>query len=126
AAPLPRGAGGEEAGGLVGVLPRGAAALLLRALEEGMGEPAGQRVALAFLDEPVLRLGGDARRLGIGHAPAEIGQPLDDRVLALVEGDDRVLALEVAEGALRFGQLALHAGDLGLEEVARLPGELEL
>src|SRR5262249_59952615 len=61
-----------------------------------------------------------------GHAPAEIGQPLDDRVLALVEREAGVVALEVAEGALGCRQLALQEGDLGLEEVARLTGELEL
>src|SRR4029453_15126476 len=83
-------------------------------------------LAPALPPQPVLRLGGDARRLGVGHAPSEIGQALHDRVLAIIERDDGVLPPEVAEGALRLRQLALHASDLGLEELARLPGELEL
>ena len=53
-------------------------------------------------------------------------QPLDDRVVVIVERDDGVLAAERAERALRLRQLSFDAVDLVLEEVPRLPGELEL
>ena len=95
---------------LLGVAHLEPAHLLLEPLDQRVGEHARQRVALALLHQPVLRLGRDPRRLGVGHAPAEIGQPLDDRVLAIVERDDGVLAAEVAEGALRVRQLALARG----------------
>ncbi len=100
--------------------------LLLEPLDERIGEHARQRIARAILHQSVLCLGGDARRLGVGHAPSEIRQPLGGRVLVIVERDDGVLSAEVAERALRLRQLSFHASDLVLEEVPRLPGELEL
>jgi hypothetical protein len=111
---------------LLGVSDLQPADLLLESLDELVGEHARQRVALAILHQPVLGLAADARRLGVGHAPAEVGQPLHDRVLAVVERDDGVLPAELAERALCLGELALHPVDLLFEEVPRFAGELEL
>ena len=66
----------DEDLGLLGVAHLELAHLLLEPLDERIGEHARQRIARAILHQSVLRLGGDARRLGVGHAPSEIGQPL--------------------------------------------------
>ena len=91
-------------------------------------ERVDRRRALDGLQLVVERFLLDARRLRLRHRAVQVGEPLDDDVLAILDGDGVVRLLEVLERGLALLDLLALLGQLLAEPVGRVlrGGEREL
>ncbi len=113
----------------LGLLALQIAEVALQLLDVVVAEHRRERVdRVAVLNRPELVVEGflfDSRRLGLGRGGVQIGQPLHDDVLPILDGDGVVLLLVALEVGLARLDLLPLLGQLRLEPVGGVLGSRE-